>query len=527
SHFVVRDASNVVSFFGVEPEACVTDPDDPKRVFRWYLQEQRDDRGNVVVYRYKAEDLTNVDAGAGFEHGRTGVQPQRYLKRILYGNRGVPGDDPIALASLDDEGARARFMFEVVLDYGEHNAGAGAGVDDDNGWPARPDTFSNARAGFEVRTRRLCRRVLVFHRFAQLGPGPVLTRALELGYDEGPVASRLVRAQLIGYGEKNAIALPPRTFTYSPRTIRPELRTLGPEQTGKLDLSAPHVDAELFDLDGDARSGLLTREDGRFVYRAAGDTPGTFAEPAAIAFGASPSQDPAAHLQRWLDVSGRGRPALVEFGPGSATVFEREDDSDAWKAGAQIGGGTTPPVGQDPIAERHRVYLADLDGDGICDVLVAREGEYRWWRRMGEASNDGWKEQEPIAHDGDESTGPGPVLFEAARDLAPEGTPRTEAIVLADMTGDGLVDVVRVRADEVAYWPNLGNGRFGAKVTLQGGVGFPVDETRVRVCDVDGLGTTDLLVFDTEGGATLWCNESGNRLVSGAFAVTAAPSELG
>ncbi|MBC8066846.1 MAG: hypothetical protein IAG13_00815, partial [Deltaproteobacteria bacterium] len=47
------------------------------------------------------------------------------------------------------------------------------------------------------------------------------------------------------------------------------------------------------------------------------------------------------------------------------------------------------------------------------------------------------------------------------------------------------------------------------------------------VCDVDGLGTTDLLVFDTEGGATLWCNESGNRLVSGAFAVTAAPSELG
>ncbi|HWB74066.1 MAG TPA: SpvB/TcaC N-terminal domain-containing protein [Nannocystaceae bacterium] len=525
SHFVVRDASNIVSFFGLEPESCVTDPNDPKRVFRWYLQEQRDDRGNVIVYRYKAEDLANVDTGAPHEQGRTGTQTQRYAKRILYGNRDVPDAAPLQLASLDDDAARARFMFEVVFDYGEHNPGAAAGVDDDNGWPARPDTFSNARAGFEVRTRRLCRRVLVFHRFAQLGPKPVLTRALELGYDEDPVASRLVTAQLTGYGESDAVTLPPRTFTYSPRAIRPELRIVDAEKSGKLDLSLPMIDAELFDLEGDGRTGILTREEGRFVYRAAGDAPGTFASPQAIAFGATPSEDPAAHLQRWLDVSGRGRPALVEFGPSDATVFEREDDGDAWKAGAQIGG--TPPVGKDPIAEQHRVYLADLDGDGICDVLVAREGELRWWRRMGESSSDGWNEQEPIAHDGDENTGPGAVLFVAARDLAPEGTPRNEAIVLADMTGDGLVDVVRVRADEVAYWPNLGYGKFGGKVKLSDGVGFDVDETQIRVCDVDGVGTTDILVFDKEGGATLWLNESGNRLVSGAFAATAPLAELG
>ena len=43
----------------------------------------------------------------------------------------------------------------------------------------------------------------------------------------------------------------------------------------------------------------------------------------------------------------------------------------------------------------------------------------------------------------------------------------TETIQLADMTGDGLVDIVRVRNGEVSYWPNLGYGRFGAKVTLE------------------------------------------------------------
>ena len=36
-------------------------------------------------------------------------------------------------------------------------------------------------------------------------------------------------------------------------------------------------------------------------------------------------------------------------------------------------------------------------------------------------------------------------------------------------SGDGLVDIVRVRNGEICYWPNLGHGRFGRKVTMSGG----------------------------------------------------------
>jgi hypothetical protein len=43
---------------------------------------------------------------------------------------------------------------------------------------------------------------------------------------------------------------------------------------------------------------------------------------------------------------------------------------------------------------------------------------------------------------------------------------RRESAVLADMTGDGLADITRIRNGEVCYWPNLGYGRFGAKVTM-------------------------------------------------------------
>ncbi len=41
-----------------------------------------------------------------------------------------------------------------------------------------------------------------------------------------------------------------------------------------------------------------------------------------------------------------------------------------------------------------------------------------------------------------------------------------QSIYLADMNGDGLTDIVRIRNGEVCYWPNLGYGRFGAKVSM-------------------------------------------------------------
>jgi hypothetical protein len=90
----------------------------------------------------------------------------RYLKRILYGNR---------TSLLDNAGRRPRFldqvgidnagwMFEVVFDYGDHNASVPK-PNDAGAWDYRPDPFSSYRSGFEVRTTRLCQRILMFHHF--------------------------------------------------------------------------------------------------------------------------------------------------------------------------------------------------------------------------------------------------------------------------------------------------------------------------------------------------------------------------
>ena len=50
-------------------------------------------------------------------------------------------------------------------------------------WPVRRDPFSSYRSGFEVRTYRLCRRVLMFHHFPEeLGTESCLVRSTAFHY---------------------------------------------------------------------------------------------------------------------------------------------------------------------------------------------------------------------------------------------------------------------------------------------------------------------------------------------------------
>ena len=58
-------------------------------------------------------------------------------------------------------------MFEVVLDYGEHDEEKPLPHDDSRAWLCRLDPFFSYRTGFEVRTYRVCQRILMFHHFAE------------------------------------------------------------------------------------------------------------------------------------------------------------------------------------------------------------------------------------------------------------------------------------------------------------------------------------------------------------------------
>ena len=143
--------------------------------------------------------------------------------------------------------------------------------------------------------------------------------------------------------------------------------------------------------------------------------------------------------------------------------------------------------------------MVDLDGDGLADVLITGDDAFTWYPSLGyEGFGPAVRAFQPWA----EEQGPRVVFAD------PEQT-----IYLADMSGDGLADLVRVRVGEVCYWPNTGFGRFGAKVTMDG---IPwldepdhFDQRRVRLADVDGSGMADLVYLHRDG-TRVYLNQSGN-----------------
>jgi hypothetical protein len=240
-HWRSISKDNILTLYGKDANSRLADPDEPTRVFSWLICETRDDKGNAVVYEYKAEDserifedLAGKPVSKAHERNRTqqSRSAQRYLKRIRYGNR-----TPL----LDGQGRRPTFLntsqiqnagwlFEVVFDYGEHDEQTPTPAES-RPWPVRPDPFSTYRAGFEVRTYRLCQRVLMFHRIPDLPTGEPgydgLVRSTDFtyAYEEDPTSARnpvysfLAGVTQCGYRRDGPgyvkRTLPPLEFTYS------------------------------------------------------------------------------------------------------------------------------------------------------------------------------------------------------------------------------------------------------------------------------------------------------------------------
>ena len=141
----------------------------------------------------------------------------------------------------------------------------------------------------------------------------------------------------------------------------------------------------------------------------------------------------------------------------------------------------------------------DLTGDGHADILISEDEAFSWYPSLAEA---GFGPGEKVRQAIDEEQGPRLVFADG-----------TQSIYLADMSGDGLTDLVRIRNGEVCYWPNLGYARFGAKVTMDRAPWFDApdmfDQRRIRLADIDGSGLVDILYL-TGKGVHLYFNQSGN-----------------
>lgn len=491
-HWRSLTRDNITTLYGQHRNSRITDPEDVSRIFSWLICESYDDKGNVITYEYKAEDTANVDLCQVQEKNRTELtrSANHYIKRIRYGNR-TPRQ-----ANADFSRSTA-LCFEVVFDYGEHNLAAPTPREDIS-WSARPDAFSTYRAGFEVRTYRLCRRVLLFHHFPEEPIGrDCLVRSTDFTYHESPVASFVRSITQSGYSRREDRAyqkksLPPLEFTYSQVHIDETIRTIDPESVENLPYGGDGSHYQWADLDGEGIAGILTEQAGTWFYKRNGGN-GAFLPTEALL-----TQPSLANLsggrQQLLDFAGDGRISLAQFAGPVSGFYERTPE-DGWEPFRTF--PSLPAINwADP-----NLRFVDVTGDGLVDVLITDQDVFTWYpsrRKWG----FGVGEYTPSSLD--EERGPALVFADA-----------DQSVYLADMSGDGLSDLVRIRNGEVCYWPNIGYGRFGARIALDNSPWFDApdlfDQKRVRLADIDGSGTSDIIYLGRNG-VKLFFNQSGNRL---------------
>ena len=476
----------------------ISDPDEPSHVFSWLISATYDDTGNAAVYDYVAEDGSRVDTALPSERNRTARSrsANRYVKRIHYGNRKPwrPGTDTVR--SADDH--NGGWLFEVVFDYGDHREYAPLPAPD-RVWPVRSDPFSTYRPGFELRTYRRCRRVLMFHHFAdEPGVGAdCLVSSTDVSYVStgGSGMTAVASITHTGYrrreGGYHRASLPPLELRYSPDVIGTQVHALSQETLANLPVGVDGTDYQWVDLDGEGLSGILARQGGAWYYKhnLGG---GRFAPPQMLT--TQPATAGRESRQQLLDLAGDGHLDLAELG-GPMPGCYRRTEAGGWQPFRPF--QSCPNISWDDPDLR----MVDLDGDGLADVLITGDDAFTWYPSLGLDGFGDWR-RAFSANPWSEERGPRLMLAD------PEQT-----IYLADMSGDGLSDLVRVRNGEICYWPNLGFGRFGAKVTMDRSPWLDepgqFDQRRVRLGDVDGTGCADLIYLHPDE-TRVYLNQSGN-----------------
>jgi RHS repeat-associated protein len=188
------------------------------------------------------------------------------------------------------------------------------------------------------------------------------------------------------------------------------------------------------------------------------------------------------------------------------------------KSGTCIGGGTQwQAVWTSRIAWQGRPFpnppftLADMDGDGLQDIIIADDDGFRYWRGRG----DGWFGDKVCQ--GDATFG---LFCECDRGVPftmgnpPVDDPLHTRLFIHDVDGDGLADVIVPSPDGASLhlFLNRDGTQFEptgpATIRLDAFTDFDPAKSTVAFADVNGSGVDDIVVitptqaryFDLYGG---------------------------
>jgi hypothetical protein len=358
------------------------------------------------------------------------------------------------------DGVEEKFMHEVHFVYED-----------------RPDPFSNYKQGFEVRTTKRCIKIETYTNAASL----IKTKTFHFNYPSVLAlngATMLESVTVEGHNDTESEFMPPLEFGYS--EFDPFKRKLE-EISGPLPVnSIGEAGFELVDINGNGLPDLLQLNGTARYWTNKGN--GKFSPPRELNI--APTVQLGMPGVQFMDANGDGRTDLfvnngtvAGYFPGA---FHKVWDSNGFRPYEKIPSFSFA----DP-----EVQLIDLDGDGVTDVL--RNGA-----KFECFYND------PVK---------GFYKVRTADKTFSDFSFADPRIRFADMSGDGLQDIVLISSGRVQYWPNMGYGRFGQKVNMKNAPVFPeqYDPSQILLGDLDGDGQTDI-AFVENNTVTLYVNQSGN-----------------
>lgn len=460
-----RDRSGTRYFF-----AGATVDDGAGRVFAWNLTRREDIYGNEIRYEW--------------ERDATG---RPYLAGIVWNDF--------------SEDVRN----DVVFDY-----------------DARPDALTSYIAGFAVTTERRLARINVRHAGAAVW-------TYTLTYDETETGlSRLESVSLVG--RDGTTALPTLRFGYAAGTLDASdgvvasatapARALGPttelddvDGDGLVDLLVadpsldggqysyyPNLDGvsfgsrillpespsiwlttesvELADVDGDGAADVIARVSGAadgFRYYPATST----GFGAAVTITPNPSHGPDDPDVRLIDLDHDRRSDWLRIDPSTGAMY----------VAYNLGGGSFTGAVAVPRLDPSEVLsfsgglrVADVNGDGLSDLIAVRSGSFRYW------PSTGYGLFAPVVN-----VGGAPVL--SASEFA--------QLDICDIDGDGLADAIHVGAGQVRIWRNA-SGATLLGVTTISDTPSANASTVTRIADINGNGSADVLWVDPTNTAAPW-----------------------
>ena len=463
NYWEVRSKDGLISYYGDHPtervaqstSATITKPKisqtDPNRIFAWKLTLTQDPFGNRIEYLYADRDQSTTPDEL---QGRQWDQP--LLTQIRYADY--------------HESDQTKFLVTVSFQYED-----------------RLDPFSDYRAGFEIRTTKRCKSILIETHADQT----YKVRRYDFSYDNQAKngMSFLTAVDVVGFDDAGTDSkeLPPLEFGYS--QFNPQDRTqrdLYPVEGADLPAtSLANTSLELVDLYGNGLPDILEMNGTVRYWRNRGN--GRFDRPRSMTdapAGLSLSS-PGVQL---IDANGDGRTDLLVTQE-TLTGYYPLQFSGQWARRSFQPYAVAPSFDlKDP-----EVRLIDLTGDGVTDVL---RSSTRFECFFNDPQN-GWGATRRVER--------GPL-----KDF-PNVNFSDPHVKWGDLSGDGLQDIVLIHDGVVDYWPNLGYGEWGKRLRMANSPRFPFgyDPRRILIGDVDGDGLSDLLYVEDRK-VTLWINQSGN-----------------